>query len=179
MAINFGAEYRRFNKEMEKKHRLYAQLEMTQEQIDALDAFDKEEFLSNNNYKRHVLSLDIDENTDAPEDQPLLYRKFGDALSVELKVTFREKCDWLEDITSPELKRKLLSLSPKDLAILDLYVFEEKTQQEVAKQYRPIGDDKRWANNDTSARQCSSPEGGISMLRVGMDTRYGLYDPGC
>lgn len=31
----------------------------------------------------------------------------------------------------------------------------------------------------TSARQCSSPEGGISMLRVGMDTRYGLYDPGC
>ena len=100
MAINFGAEYRRFNKEMEKKHRLYAQLEMTQEQIDALDAFDKEEFLSNNNYKRHVLSLDIDENTDAPEDQPLLYRKFGDALSVELKVTFREKCDWLEDITS-------------------------------------------------------------------------------
>ena len=85
MAINFGAEYRRFNKEMEKKHRLYAQLEMTQEQIDALDAFDKEEFLSNNNYKRHVLSLDIDENTDAPEDQPLLYRKFGDALSVELK----------------------------------------------------------------------------------------------
>ena len=72
--------------------------------------------------------------TDAPEDQPLLYRKFGDALSVELKVTFREKCDWLEDITSPELKRKLLSLSPKDLAILDLYVFEEKTQQEVAKE---------------------------------------------
>ena len=134
MAINFGAEYRRFNKEMEKKHRLYAQLEMTQEQIDALDAFDKEEFLSNNNYKRHVLSLDIDENTDAPEDQPLLYRKFGDALSVELKVTFREKCDWLENITSPELKRKLLSLSPKDLAILDLYVFEEKTQQEVAKE---------------------------------------------
>lgn len=71
MAINFGAEYRRFNKEMEKKHRLYAQLEMTQEQIDALDAFDKEEFLSNNNYKRHVLSLDIDENTDAPRSFPM------------------------------------------------------------------------------------------------------------
>ena len=49
-------------------------------------------------------------------------------------MTFREKCDWLEDITSLELKRKLLSLSPKDLAILDLYVFEEKTQQEVAKE---------------------------------------------
>lgn len=136
MAINFGAEYRRFNEEMEKKHQLYTQLGMTQGQIDALDAFDKEEFLSNNNYKRHVLSLDIDENTDAPENQPLLYRKFGDVLSVELKVTFRERCDWLEDITSPKLKRKLLSLSPKDLAILDFYVFEEKTQQEVAKEMK-------------------------------------------
>lgn len=48
----------------------------------------------------------------------------------------------------------------------------------AGKQYRPIGDDKRSANNDTSARQCSSPEGGISMLWVGMDTHYGLYDPG-
>ena len=133
MAINFGAEYRRFNEEMERKHRIYAQLDMTQEQIDALDAFDKEEFLSNNNYKRHVLSLDIDENTDTSDDLPLLYRKFGDVLSAELKVTFRERCDWLEDITSPELKKKLLSLSPKDLEILDFYVFEEKTQQEVAK----------------------------------------------
>lgn len=48
----------------------------------------------------------------------------------------------------------------------------------AGKQYRPIGDDKRSANNDTSAKQCSSPEGGISMLWVGMDTHYGLYDPG-
>ena len=31
MAINFGAEYRRFNEEMEKKHQLYTQLGMTQE----------------------------------------------------------------------------------------------------------------------------------------------------
>ena len=82
MAINFGAEYRRFNKEMEKKHRLYAQLEMTQEQIDALDAFDKEEFLSNNNYKRHVLSLDIDENTDAPDNCLL----FGNCLFIVLRL---------------------------------------------------------------------------------------------
>ena len=51
MAINFGAEYKRFEKEMAKKHELYAQLGMSQEQIDALDEFDKEEFLSDNTYK--------------------------------------------------------------------------------------------------------------------------------
>ena len=32
MAINFGAEYKRFEKEMAKKHELYAQLGMSQEQ---------------------------------------------------------------------------------------------------------------------------------------------------
>lgn len=67
MAINFGAEYKRFEKEMAKKHELYAQLGMSQEQIDALDEFDKEEFLSDNTYKRHVQSLSIDEDSGNPE----------------------------------------------------------------------------------------------------------------
>ncbi len=91
MAINFGAEYKRFEKEMAKKHELYAQLGMSQEQIDALDEFDKEEFLSDNTYKRHVQSLSIDEDSGNPEDLHPLFKKFGDVLSVELKVTFRDK----------------------------------------------------------------------------------------
>lgn len=132
MAINFGAEYKRFEKEMEKKHALYAQLGMSQEQIDALDTFDKEEFLSNNTYRRHVQSLSIDDDSENPEDMHPLFKKFGDVLSVELKITFRDRYGWLDDITSPELLKKLLSLSPEDLDLLDAYVFGEKTQQEIA-----------------------------------------------
>lgn len=86
MAINFGAEYKRFEKEMAKKHELYAKLGMTQEQINALDEFDKAEFLSDNTYKRHVQSLSIDEASENPEDLHPLFKKFGDVLSVELKV---------------------------------------------------------------------------------------------
>lgn len=133
MAINFGAEYKRFEKEMAKKHELYAQLGMSQEQIDALDEFDKEEFLSDNTYKRHVQSLSIDEDSGNPEDLHPLFRKFGDVLSVELKVTFRDKYAWLDEISSPELIGKLLSLAPEDLELLDAYVFGEKTQVELAK----------------------------------------------
>ena len=103
MAINFGAEYKRFEKEMAKRHELYAQLGMSQEQIDALDEFDKEEFLSDNTYKRHVQSLSIDEDSGNPEDLHPLFKKFGDVLSVELKVTFRDKYAWLDEISSPEL----------------------------------------------------------------------------
>lgn len=131
MAINFGAEYKRFEKEMEKKHELYAQLGMSREQIEALDEFDKEEFLSDNTYKRHVQSLSLAENSENPEDLHPLFKKFGDALSVELKVTFRDKYAWLDDISSQELLEKLLSLSEDDLDILDAYVFGEKKYREI------------------------------------------------
>ncbi len=133
MAINFGAEYKRFEKEMAKKHELYAKLGMTQEQINALDEFDKAEFLSDNTYKRHVQSLSIDEASENPEDLHPLFKKFGDVLSVELKVTFRDKYAWLDEITSPELTKKLLSLAPDDLELLDAYIFGEETQVQIAK----------------------------------------------
>ena len=123
MAINFGAEYKRFKKEMEKKHELYAQLGMSQEQIDALDEFDKEEFLSDNTYKRHVQSLSIDEDSENPENLRLLFKKFGDVLSVELKAISRDKYAWLDDISS-------LSLLD-DLDLLDAYVFNEKRYREI------------------------------------------------
>lgn len=131
MAINFGAEYKRFKKEMEKKHELYTQLGMSQEQIDALEEFDKEEFLSNNTYKRHVQSLSIDEDSDNPENLRLLFKKFGDVLSVELKAISRDKYAWLDDISSLSLLEKLLSLSEDDLDLLDAYVFNEKRYREI------------------------------------------------
>ena len=134
MAINFGTEYKRFRTEMKKKHELYAQLGMSREQIDALDEFDKEEFLSNNNYKRHIQSLSIDEDSEYPDDLHPLLQRFIDVLAVELKVTFRDKYAWIDEISSPTLQKKLLSLSDSDLDILDAHVFGEKTQVEIAKE---------------------------------------------
>ena len=134
MAISFGTKYKRFAAELEKKHKLYEQLGMSQEQIDAIDEFDKEEFLSENNYRRHVQSLNIDEDSENPEDLHPLLKKFEDVLSVELKVTFRDKYAWLDEISSAELTRKLLSLAPEDLEILDAYVFGEETQAQIARE---------------------------------------------
>lgn len=129
MGINFGTEYKRFKREMEQKHKLYTKLGMSQEQIDALDEFDKEEFLSDNTYKRHVQSLSVDIDSEAAEDMHPLFKKFGDALSVELKVKFRDKYAWLDDISSQTLHEKLLLLSEDDLDILDAYVFGEMKSQ--------------------------------------------------
>lgn len=107
---------------------------MSREQIDALDKLDKEEFLSNNNYKRHIQSLSVDEGSGYPEDLHPLFQRFKDVLSVELKVTFRDKYAWIDEISSQALQEKLLSLSESDLDILDAHVFGEKTQVEIAKE---------------------------------------------
>lgn len=53
---------------------------------------------------------------------------------MELKVTFRDKYAWIDEISSPTLQKKLLSLSDSDLDILDAHVFGEKTQVEIAKE---------------------------------------------
>lgn len=132
MAINFGREYKQFRKEMKKRHELYEQLAMKQEQIDALDAFDKEEFLSNITYMRHAQSFTLSEDSDNSEDMHPLYGKFGDVLTVNINLSLRGRYEWLDEISSASLLKKLLSLSPDDLDILDASVFGEKTQKEIA-----------------------------------------------
>ena len=133
MAISYGKAYRDFKKELEKKHALYEQLGMSKEQIDALDEFDWAEFRADCVYQVHTQPLEIASEPDFDEDKNPLYKKFGDVLSVELKVTFRDKYAWLDEISSPELIGKLLSLAPEDLELLDAYVFGDKTQVELAK----------------------------------------------
>lgn len=131
MAINYGRKYREFREELKKKHELYAQLEMSQEQIDALDEFDWTEFRGDCVYQVHTQPLEIASEPEFDETKNPLYKKFGDVLSVELKVTFRDKYRWLDDISSQALLEKLLSLSEDDLEILDAYVFGEKKYREI------------------------------------------------
>ena len=66
------------------------------------------------------------------EDQHVLYKKFGDALSVEIEQPSLAKYRWLDEIDSLALLKRLHSLPSEDLDILDAYVFEGKTQKEIA-----------------------------------------------
>lgn len=135
MAFSYASAYKRFRNELEKKHELYRQLEMTDEQIEALDSFDTREFLSECVYRFHTQSLDICEDTDYDESNTPLYKKFGDVLTVEMKLTVSGKYGWMEEITSPELQRRLMTLSEEELSILDEYVFGEKTQKEIGAEH--------------------------------------------
>lgn len=134
MAISFAREYKRFRRELAKKHLMYEQLGMSQEQIEALDQFDREEFLSNNTYRRYTQPLIVDADSENPEDLHPLLAKFRDMLSVNLEVTFRDEYAWLDEISSPALLEKLLSLSKEDLRILDAHVFGGKTYKKIGRE---------------------------------------------
>ena len=133
MAFSYASAYKRFNSELAKKHALYAELGMTSEQIEALDQFDTKEFLSECVYRMHSQSFDPwEEDSDFDDGQNPMYKKFGDILSVEMKITFSGKYGWIQEIESPELLSRLLKLSEEDLVILNASVFEGKTQKLIA-----------------------------------------------
>lgn len=132
MALSFSKEYALYKKKLAEKHELYQSLGMSQEQIDALDEFDKEEFLSNNTYKRHNHSLTIVADLDIPEDMHPLFKRFGDVLTTEIRQSHRDDYPWLDEIESSALLKKILSLPQEDLDLLNAYVFEGNKQKEIA-----------------------------------------------
>ncbi len=132
MAFSYASAYKKFNSELEKKHALYAELGMTSEQIEALDQFDTEEFLSECVYRFHTQSIEIEEDSEVDESLNPLYKRYGNVLSVEMRLTFSGKYGWIQEIGAPELLSRLLMLSEEDLDILNAAVFEGKTQKLIA-----------------------------------------------
>lgn len=132
MSLYIANEFKRFRSERKEKHELYRQLNMTQEQIDALDEFDTKEFLSAIRYNRHTQPLITEDYSEDSENRHVLYQKFGEVLTVELDLPSCEKYEWLDDIDSLALLKRLHSLPSEDLDILNAYVFEGKTQTEIA-----------------------------------------------
>lgn len=131
MSFSYASAYKKHAKEKEKKHALYKELNMTDEQIKAIDEFDDREFRSDCVYRFHTQPLDIPDESDFDDGQNPLYKEFGDVLSVEMKLTFSGKHGWLQEISSPELLEKLQGLSDAQLDIVEAYVFDERTLLDI------------------------------------------------
>ena len=97
---------------------------MTEEQIAAIAAFDREVLRSDRRFYRHTQALcpGLDPLESVPEpvcDGP------EDHLSGRM--------DWLEEIEDPALMSALRELKPEMLEFLTLYVFEGYSQPEIAR----------------------------------------------
>ena len=115
MEWNNGKERALFHKEQAKLRKQYLAAGMTEEQIQALYAFDCEWYKNRRREAVHTQRLDIQtsEDEDINKDNPL-YKKFFEKLAVEDNHADYSRYGWLEEIQDERLYVAISKLTEKD-----------------------------------------------------------------
>lgn len=126
-----GTERRRFEREQAELRKQYLAAGMTEEQIQALYAHDREWYRSRRREAVHTQRLDIQtsEDEDINKDNPL-YKKFFEKLAVEDNHADYSRYGWVDELENEELARAVNSLSDTDKELLTMLI-NGFTQSEI------------------------------------------------
>ena len=110
-----GTERRRFEREQAELRKQYLAAGMTEEQIQALYAYDCKWYRGRRREALHTQRLDIQtsEDEDINKDNPL-YKKFIEKLAVEDNHANYSRYGWLEEIEDERLYVAIKSLTEKE-----------------------------------------------------------------
>ena len=127
-----GTERRRFEREQAELRKQYLVAGMTEEQIQALYAFDREWYKSRRREAVHTQRLDIQtsEDEDINKDNPL-YKKFFEKLAVEDNHADYSRYGWIDELENEELAKAVNALSDADKELLTMLI-EGFHQNEIA-----------------------------------------------
>lgn len=120
MQFNNGKERLAFEKEWEEKRKLYSELGMSEDATNELYEFDLDEFNSSRRYCEHCEPIG-----DIPESD-----LSSGVLDLE---RYGTRYWWINEIHDERLLEALNRLPKEDLELLTMHVFENYTQQEIAK----------------------------------------------
>ena len=131
MEWNNGKERALFNKEQAKLRKQYLAAGMTEEQIQAMHAFDAEWYKNRRREAVHTQRLDIQtsEDEDINKDNPL-YKKFFEKLAVEDNHADYSRFGWIEESVNEELVKAVNALSDADKELLTMLI-SGFTQSEI------------------------------------------------
>ena len=137
MAWNNGLERKRFDEEQEKLAAEYRAAGMTEEQIEQMHLFDLEAFNSRRRFCEHTQQFpELPENIDEEDGFSHIFDKFIDELSVGMNTSdIRDRYWWIEEIENELLAKKLKTLPIDDVELITQYVFEQRTQVEIARHF--------------------------------------------
>ena len=123
MEWNNGKERALFHKEQAELRKQYLAAGMTEEQIQALYAHDREWYKSRRREAVHTQRLDIQtsEDEDINKDNPL-YKKFFEKLAVEDNHADYSRCGWIDELENEELVKTVNSLSDTDKELLTMLI---------------------------------------------------------
>ena len=126
-----GTERRRFEREQTELRKQYLAAGMTEEQIQALYAFDREWYKSRRREAVHTQRLDIQtsEDEDINKDNPL-YKKFFEKLAVEDNHADYSRYGWIDELENEELAKAVNALSDADKELLTMLI-NGFTQSEI------------------------------------------------
>lgn len=138
MSWNNRSERAKFEAIQKKHYEEYLKQGMTEEQIKEMYEFDLEQFNSDRRYYMHVQQLttsDFDEGED-DESESTLLKKHLEALTVSIETSNElSRYWWIEEIDNPILAANIKKLTPDDLELLTLYVFDGYKQEEIANHF--------------------------------------------
>lgn len=136
MSINFALEYKKFEKEQQLLRAKYSAAGMSEDQITAIYEYDKQQLARDLAYKRRtqtLLTSDCGDDDNGDDGKSVLLEKFAKALSVRDDTSAEhDRYWWIEEIDTPELAKKLKSLSNDEIELLTLWIFDGYTQAEIA-----------------------------------------------
>lgn len=126
-----GTERRRFEREQTELRKQYLAAGMTEEQIQALYAHDREWYKSRRREAVHTQRLDIQtsEDEDINKDNPL-YKKFFEKLAVEDNHADYSRYGWIDELENEELAKAVNALSDTDKELLTMLI-NGFTQSEI------------------------------------------------
>ena len=129
MGFNYGLEKKKFDKEWEKLRKEYRAAGMDEAAIEAMYEFDWDVFKSERTYSNHTQRMhgqNFDDDGDAAnDDNSALLQKFFDSFAVlPQEVDDSRRDSWVDEIESEKLTDALRLLSPEDVELLTLYVFD-------------------------------------------------------
>ena len=126
-----GTERRRFEREQTELRKQYLAAGMTEEQIQALHAFDREWYKSRRREAVHTQRLDIQtsEDEDINKDNPL-YKKFFEKLAVEDNHADYSRYGWIDELENEAWAKAVNVLSDTDKELLTMLI-NGFTQSEI------------------------------------------------
>lgn len=135
MNFNYSYEKNKFDKEWKRIETEYRNAGMSESDINIMKEFDWNFFKLRRTETLHTYQLNIGNiSNDKPEDEmnSTLFYKFPDKF-LQTDIQNHSRYWWLEELDSDELLKRVKCLSRDDIELLTLYVFDEKTQNEIAK----------------------------------------------
>lgn len=134
MKVNIGKEYLRFEKEKQKKRNIYRNLNMSDVQIEQIEAVDKKIFRNDINYDNHNIPMysgdyAYDENNMEPESTLTPLKNMCEEMDYSLSGRYY----WIDEISSDVLLNEIHKLNAFEIEVITLVAFEGYSKNEAAK----------------------------------------------